>query len=72
MTSARRRRYRRSLVITIVSYLASCWRFQPRRRQQPPQRENLTRKGDIGPDDLPIAPGGRRVGNQVIYNGGRR
>jgi hypothetical protein len=31
----------------------------------------LTRKGDIGPDGLPIPPGGVRVGNQVFYNNGR-
>jgi hypothetical protein len=31
----------------------------------------LTKKGDIGPDGLPIPPGGVRVGNEVFYNNGR-
>lgn len=31
----------------------------------------LTRKGDIGPDGLPIPPGGVRVGNEVFYDNGR-
>jgi Peptidase inhibitor family I36 len=31
----------------------------------------LTKKGDIGPDGLPIPPGGVRVGNEVFYDNGR-
>jgi hypothetical protein len=31
----------------------------------------LTKKGDNGPDGLPIPPGGVRVGNQVFYDHGR-
>jgi hypothetical protein len=30
----------------------------------------LTKKGDIGPDGLPIPAGGVRVGNRVFYNNG--
>lgn len=31
----------------------------------------LTKKGDIGPDGLPIPPGGVVVGNEVFYNNGQ-
>jgi hypothetical protein len=30
----------------------------------------VTKKGDIGPDGLPIPPGGTRIGNRVVYNQG--
>ncbi len=31
----------------------------------------LTKKGDLGPDGLPIPPGGVVVGNEVFYNNGK-